>query len=75
MSDTMKKHNSSQNAFGGQEAFLADLKNNQTPVSIYLKSGIRLNGVITYFDKHTVLLESNTTQIIYKHAISTIMLV
>lgn len=64
-----------QEANNMQDNFLLDLKNNQTPVSVYLKTGIRLNGVITRSDNYTLLLESNTTQLIYKHAISTIMLV
>lgn len=71
----MDKENNGHNANNTQEAFLSELIKNNTPVSVYLKSGIRLNGVITQFDEHTLLLESNTTQIIYKHAISTIMLV
>lgn len=64
-----------QEANNMQDNFLSELKNNQTPVSVYLKTGIRLNGVITQSDHYTLLLESSTTQLIYKHAISTIMLV
>lgn len=70
----MNKQDKGQSANNTQEAFLSELISNQTPVSIYLKSGIRLNGIISHFDNHTLLLESHTTQIIYKHAVSTIML-
>lgn len=43
-------------------------------VSIYLTSGVRLKGIIMDFDKHTVLLKDRVHQLVYKRAISTIMM-
>ena len=56
-----------------QEEFLKELSESREPVNIFLISGIRLHGIIGGHDQHTVLLESATPQIIYKHAISTIL--
>ncbi len=56
-----------------QDSFLQEQREMQTPVSIYLKNGIRLQGTITDFDMSVVLLESYTSQMIYKRAIATIV--
>lgn len=56
-----------------QELFLSDLHKSKEPVNIFLVNGIRLHGIVGGYDEHTVLLESANPQIIYKHAISTIM--
>jgi host factor-I protein len=57
-----------------QDQFLAKLYEDKEAVNIFLVNGIRLHGVVGGFDKETVLLESVAPQIVYKHAISTIML-
>ncbi|WP_456454954.1 RNA chaperone Hfq [Thermovibrio sp.] len=57
-----------------QDAFLNKLRKERIPVSIFLTKGTRLQGVITFFDQFTVLLENGgTQQLIYKHSISTIV--
>ena len=56
-----------------QDDFLADLASAREAVNIFLVNGIRLHGIVGGFDAHTVLLESAAPQIVYKHAISTIM--
>jgi host factor-I protein len=56
-----------------EEDFLSNLKANKVHVSVFLVNGIRLQGTIGDYDKQTIMLESATKQIVYKHAISTIM--
>ncbi|MEO7206654.1 MAG: RNA chaperone Hfq [Steroidobacteraceae bacterium] len=56
-----------------QEAFLEALRKDSMPVSIYLVNGIKLLGQIECFDQFSVILKNNTSQVIYKHAISTIV--
>jgi host factor-I protein len=56
-----------------QERFLGVLRDKRIPVSIFLKSGIRLQGTIDDFDRYAVMLKNVTTQVVYKHAISTVM--
>ncbi len=56
-----------------QERFLAVLREKRVPVSIFLKNGIKLQGTIDNFDQYVVLLKNVSTQMIYKHAISTVM--
>ena len=56
-----------------QEPFLNILRKERIPVSIYLVNGIKLQGQIESFDQFVVLLKSNVSQMVYKHAISTIM--
>jgi RNA chaperone Hfq len=56
-----------------QEQFLHRLQAEMTPVSIFLKSGIRLRGHIEFFDAYVIAIRSGLTQITYKHAISTVM--
>lgn len=56
-----------------QDSFLQALRQTQTPVSIFLVSGIRLKGTIESFDMHMLTLAANTgSQMVYKHVISTI---
>ena len=57
-----------------QDDFLANLMTTKDSVNIFLVNGIRLHGIVGGYDQHTVLLESAAPQIIYKHAISTIMI-
>jgi host factor-I protein len=56
-----------------QDLYLNHLRKEKIPVTIYLVSGTRLKGTIRGFDNFVVLLKQNTQQLIYKHAISTIV--
>lgn len=56
-----------------QDPFLEILQNEKIAVSIYLVNGIKLQGHIDAFDQFVVLLKSNVSQMVYKHAISTIV--
>lgn len=56
-----------------QDPFLNVLRREKVPVSIYLISGIKLQGQIESFDNFSVLLKNTVSQMIYKHAISTIV--
>ena len=57
-----------------QDAFLNRLRNERIPVSVFLARGTRLQGVITYFDQFTIVLEEgNSQQLVYKHSIATIV--
>ena len=56
-----------------QDPFLNILRKEHVPVSIYLVNGIKLQGQIDSFDQYVVLLRNTVTQMVYKHAISTIV--
>ena len=56
-----------------QEPFLNQLRKERVPVSIYLVNGIKLQGQIESFDQFVVLLKNTVSQMVYKHAISTIV--
>ena len=56
-----------------QEPFLNALRREHVPVSIFLVNGIKLQGQIESFDQFVVLLKNNVSQMVYKHAISTIV--
>jgi len=56
-----------------QEPFLNQLRKEHVPVSIYLVNGIKLQGQIESFDQFVVLLKNSVNQMVYKHAISTIV--
>ncbi len=56
-----------------QEPYLNTLRKERTQVAIFLMNGIKLQGYIESFDQFVVLLKNNTSQMIYKHAISTIV--
>lgn len=56
-----------------QEPFLNTLRKERVPVSIYLVNGIKLQGQIESFDQFVVLLKNSVNQMVYKHAISTIV--
>lgn len=56
-----------------QEPFLNALRKERIPVSIYLVNGIKLQGQIESFDQFVVLLRNAVNQMVYKHAISTIV--
>jgi len=56
-----------------QEPFLNALRKEKVPVSIFLVNGIKLQGQIDSFDQFVVLLKNSVSQMIYKHAISTVV--
>jgi host factor-I protein len=56
-----------------QDPFLNALRKERIPVSIFLVNGIKLQGQIESFDQFVVLLKNNVSQMIYKHAISTVV--
>ena len=57
-----------------QDAFLNHVRKTKVPVTIFLINGVKLQGVITWFDNFCVLLRRDgNSQLVYKHAISTIM--
>jgi host factor-I protein len=56
-----------------QDPFLNALRKEHVPVSIYLVNGIKLQGNIESFDQYVVLLRNTVTQMVYKHAISTVV--
>ena len=57
-----------------QDTFLNSVRKNKNPVTLFLVNGVKLQGIITWFDNFSVLLRRDgTVQLVYKHAISTIM--
>ena len=57
-----------------QDEFLNHIRKQKTPVTIFLVNGVKLQGIVTWFDKFSVLLRRDGhTQLVYKHAISTVM--
>lgn len=56
-----------------QEPFLNQLRKDRIPVAIYLVNGIKLQGQVESFDQFVVLLKNTVSQMVYKHAISTIV--
>ena len=57
-----------------QETFLNQLRKEKSSVTIFLINGVKLQGIITWFDNFSILLKRDThIQLVYKHSISTIM--
>ena len=56
-----------------QDPFLNQLRKERVPVSIYLVNGIKLQGHIESFDQFVILLRNTVNQMVYKHAISTVV--
>ena len=57
-----------------QDVFLNHIRKQKTPVTIFLVNGVKLQGVVTWFDNYSVLLRRDGhSQLVYKHAISTVM--
>jgi host factor-I protein len=56
-----------------QDPFLNELRRDRTPVSIYLVNGIKLQGQVESFDQFVILLKNTVSQMVYKHAISTVV--
>jgi len=56
-----------------QDTFLNTLRKEHTPVSIFLVNGIKLQGRVDSFDQYVIMLKNTISQMVYKHAISTIV--
>lgn len=57
-----------------QDVFLNQVRKTKTPVTVFLMNGVKLQGCVTWFDNFCVLLRKDSiSQMVYKHAISTIM--
>jgi host factor-I protein len=57
-----------------QDVFLNTIRKTKNPVTVFLVNGVKLQGIVTWFDNFSVLLRrDNMSQLVYKHAISTIM--
>lgn len=56
-----------------QDTFLNTLRKEHTPVSIFLVNGIKLQGRVDSFDQYVIMLKNTMVQMVYKHAISTIV--
>ena len=56
-----------------QDPFLNALRKERIPVSIYLVNGIKLQGQVESFDQFVILLKNSVSQLVYKHAVSTIV--
>lgn len=57
-----------------QDVFLNHLRKNKTSVTLFLVNGVKLQGIITWFDNFSILLRRDShSQLVYKHAISTVM--
>ena len=56
-----------------QEPFLNALRKEKIPVSIFLVNGIKLQGQVDSFDQYVIILKNTVNQMVYKHAISTIV--
>ena len=57
-----------------QDTFLNSVRKTKTPLTIFLVNGVKLQGIVTWFDNFSVLLRRDGhSQLVYKHAISTIM--
>jgi host factor-I protein len=71
MADKNQTDNKTQNV---QDLFLNTIRKNRNPVTVFLVNGVKLQGVVTWFDNFSLLLRrDDLSQLIYKHAISTIM--
>lgn len=59
---------------GVQETFLNHVRKNKVPLTLFLVNGVKLQGILTWFDNFSLLLKREAhSQLVYKHAISTIM--
>lgn len=57
-----------------QDVFLNYIRKHKTPVTVFLINGVKLQGIVTWFDNFSLLLRRDGhTQLVYKHAVSTIM--
>lgn len=56
-----------------QDPFLNALRRQRVPVAIYLTNGIKLQGHVAAFDQYVILLKNNTKQMVFKHAVATVV--
>lgn len=57
-----------------QDTFLNSVRKSKTPLTVFLMNGVKLQGVVTWFDNFCILLRrEGQSQLVYKHAVSTIM--
>jgi host factor-I protein len=57
-----------------QEVFLNHIRKNKIPTTVFLTNGVKLQGIVTWFDHYTILLKrEGFTQLVFKHAISTVV--
>lgn len=56
-----------------QDIFLEELRKEKTTVSVFLINGIKLHGIVDSFDEHVIMLKNAVTQMVFKHAISTVV--
>ncbi|MFA6301863.1 MAG: RNA chaperone Hfq [Legionella sp.] len=56
-----------------QDLFLNELRKEKVPVSVFLINGIKLHGIVDSFDPYVLMLKNSITQMVYKHAISTVV--
>jgi len=57
-----------------QDTFLNQVRKTKTPVTVFLMNGVKLQGIVTWFDNFCLLLKKDgISQMVYKHAVSTIM--
>lgn len=56
-----------------QDPFLNELRKEKVQVSVFLVNGIKLHGIVDSFDQYVVMLKNSVTQMVYKHAISTVV--
>ncbi len=56
-----------------QKDFLQKLREENSPVSVFLVNGIKLHGIIEEFDDHVILLKGTVVQMIFKHSVSTVV--
>ena len=56
-----------------QDSFLNELRKEKIPVSVFLINGIKLHGVVEDFDDEAIMLKNAVTQMVFKHAISTVV--
>ena len=65
---------SAEKAQNVQDVYLNAIRKNKTPVTVFLVNGVKLQGIVTWFDNFSMLLRRDGhTQLVYKHAISTVM--
>ena len=69
----MQKGNNMSKGQSLQDPFLNALRKERIPVSIFLVNGIKLQGQVESFDQFVILLKNNISQMVYKHAISTVV--
>jgi host factor-I protein len=68
------KHMANEKSQSVQDVFLNNIRKSKMPVTVFLVNGVKLQGIITWFDNFSVLLRRDQhSQLVYKHAISTIM--